>query len=77
MSIYRHKNLRLTEFKCTFNKTHFSTFTKCLEMNDDRVIFPVHRELTFQCIFNKTHFSIVTKCLQMNTDGVISQFTKN
>ena len=46
-------------------------------MNDDRVIFPVHRELTFQCIFNKTHFSIITKCLQMNTDEVISQFIKN
>ena len=70
-----HKELAFEQ--CTFNKTHFSTFTKCLEMNADREIFPVHRELTFQCIFNKTHFSIVTKCLQMNTHRVICKFIKN
>ena len=67
----RHKNLRLTEFKCTFNKTNFSSFTKCLEMNDDRVIFPIHKELAFQCTFNNTYFSTFTKCLEMNADRVI------
>ena len=32
-----HKELAFEQ--CTFNKTHFSTFTKCLEMNADRVMF--------------------------------------
>ena len=48
---------------------------QCLEINADKVIFPIHKELAFeQCTFNKTHFSTFTKCLEMNADRVIFFF---
>ena len=64
-----HKELAFEQ--CTFNKTHFSIVTKCLQMNTHRVICKFIKNCRFNVISIKLILVFFTKCLEMNADRVI------